>query len=291
MKNCLICESVNLKDIYNGKIRSGSAGKFSKDNYKVFKCLDCNVKFLDKFLNPDFYISSEYRDSYNDSSKVETYHQIHDENETEKINKISLDILRNKKVADFGAGGGTFLNVVSSVAKGTYAIEPSTFFHHELGLKHKVFSYGSELLNSGVKVDIATSFDVLEHVENPKVYLEEINSSLVKGGTMYLMTPNYNEILNDFSIKEFDEFNFRTAHYYYFCEKSIENLLISAGFSDFKIGFHHKYDISNLIFWLKDKKPTGKNKYDLFDYQFNSFYKNYLINKGKTSHLWIKAIK
>ena len=291
MKNCLICASLNLEEIYYGKIRSGSAGKFSTEDYQVLRCLDCNVKFLDKFLNHEFYISSEYRDSYNDSSKVEMYHQIHDKNETEKINKISLDRLRNKKVADFGSGGGTFLNVAHSVAKATYAIEPTTFFHHELSLKHKVFSYGSELLNSGIKVDIATSFDVLEHVENPKEYLKEIYSSLVKGGSMYLMTPNYNEILNDFSIKEFDEFNFRTAHYYYFCEKSIESILISAGFSNFKIGFHHKYDISNLLFWLKDKKPTGENKSDLFDLEMNSIYKNYLIRKGKASHLWIKAQK
>ena len=291
MKNCFICESVNLEEIYTGKIRSGSVGNFSTDDYQVLRCLDCNVKFLDKFLKHDFYTSSEYRESYNDSSNVNTYHKLHDESENDKVYKIGIDNLRNKKVADFGTGGGTFLDVASAVAKKTFAIEPASFFHSNLKLKHKVFSYGSELVNSGEKIDIATSFDVLEHVENPLEFLKEIYSSLAKDGVMYLMTPNSNEILNDIPIEEFKKFNYRTAHYYYFCESSIERLLKLAGFKNFKVSFHHKYDISNLIYWLKDRRPTGQNKYDLFDNDFNSSYKNYLINKGKASHLWIKASK
>jgi len=291
VKKCFICDCKELLVVFNGKIRSGAFGRMTTEDYKVFECLGCGVKFLDKFLNQDFYTSIEYRENYNDSSSVDTYHQIHDNGETDKVYKIGLDNFRNKKVADFGTGGGTFLDVVSAVAKKTFAIEPAGFFHSDLKVKHKVFSYGSELVHSGETIDIATSFDVLEHVESPLDFLKEINSSLIDGGVMYLMTPNFNEILNDFGLEEFEKFNYRTAHYYYFCEKSIGNLLKLAGFKNFKISFHHKYDASNLLYWLKDGKPTGKNKYNFFDSDFNSYYKNYLISKGKASHLWIRAEK
>jgi hypothetical protein len=44
------------------------------------------------------------------------------------------------------------------------------------------------------------------------------------------MTPNYDDILNDAAKDEFDKFNYRTAHYYYFCKESIANILELVGF-------------------------------------------------------------
>lgn len=288
---CLICQSNELAISYSGKIRSGSFGNMSESNYDVLNCSSCNVKFLNKFLDQDFYTSVDYRNAYNDSSSVDSYHEIHDRIETDKISRIGLENFRNKIVADFGTGGGTFLDVVNAVAKKTIAVEPATFFHKNLMTRHKVFSYGHELVKSQDSLDLATSFDVIEHVEDPINFLKDIYLSLNDNGVLYLMTPNSNEILNDFSMEEFSNFNYRTAHYFYFCEKSIGKLLDLAGFSEYKISFHHKYDISNLIFWLKDKTPTGVSKYDLFDEDFNSYYEKFLIKTGKASHLWIEAKK
>lgn len=291
MENCPVCNNNELNTIYTGKIRNGSFGKMTDSNHLVFQCTNCQVRFLGEFMDPSFYISSDYRESYNNSSSVSVYHQLHDNNDNEKICKIGLQNLRGKSIVDFGAAAGTFLDVTSSVAKRTYAVEPASFFHESLSLKHTVYSYGADFVSSHERADIATSFDVLEHVENPLEFLQDIYSSLNSGGTMYLMTPNYDDILNDVSKDNFQIFNYRTVHYYYFCKTSIENILKLAGFNNFKVDFHHKYDISNMLFWMKDGKPTGKNKYDFFDDDFNSFYRNYLIKNGKASHLWITAVK
>jgi len=289
--NCKICGNKEVTTIYDGRVRSGSFGNMTKDNYKVYECEKCSSRFLNKFLDPDFYVTDEYRNSYNSSSSVEKFHNLHDTNDNEKVCKIGLVALRNKSIADFGTAAGTFLDVVSSVSNQTYAIEPASFFHKQLKQKHEVYCYGSDFYKSGKKVDIATSFDVLEHIENPVDFLKDIYNSLEINGKLYLMTPNFDDILNDIAKEEFDKFNYRTAHYYYFCKNSMKYILELAGFKNFQITYHHKQDISNMIYWLKENKPTGKNKYSFFDGDFNDMYSNYLVKHGKASHLWIEATK
>ena len=46
---------------------------------------------------------------------------------------------RNKTVADFGAGGGAFLNALQGFADKTIAIEPTQIWHEQMSKKHQVF--------------------------------------------------------------------------------------------------------------------------------------------------------
>ena len=50
-------------------------------------------------------------------------------------------------------------------------------------------------------------------------------------------------------------------------------------------------DISNLIFWLKNGEPAGKNKNKLFDDEANKYFCSYVEKIGKSSHLWIEVEK
>lgn len=291
MINCKICDSSSTIEIFSGKIRSGSFGNMTDDIYTVLKCNDCNTIFLDKFVNLDYYESEEYRENYNDIASVKQYQSLQDDLENEKVYRIGLHNCRDKIIADFGSGAGSFLDAVYGYASLTIAIEPSKHFHNYLSNKHKVYSYGRELLKDNQFIDIATSFDVIEHVEQPIKYLREIYESLKIDGELFLMTPNYEDILNVFIKEDFDTFNYRTAHLYYFEKKSINYILEKVGFKNIEISYLHKQDISNLIFWLRDKKPTGKNKTDIFDRHFNVIYKEYIEQKGLSSHLWIRAKK
>ncbi len=40
--------------------------------------------------------------------------------------------------------------------------------------------------------DIVTSFEVLEHLNNPQEEIKKFNNILRKGGMLYLTTPNFN---------------------------------------------------------------------------------------------------
>ena len=177
------------------------------------------------------------------------------------------------------------------MAARTIAIEPSNFFHQHLSKRHTVFSYGSELVKSGTKIDIATSFDVVEHVPDPVSYLKDIYTALNPEGSFYLMTPNYREILRDLIPHEFDMFDYRTAHLFYFNAESIKFTLEKAGFDNIEVSYHHKRDLSNLLLWMRDMKPTGDAKYNFFDEEMNIMFKKYLEKHGKASHLFIRASK
>ena len=289
--NCPVCKNENHQKIYTGKIRNGSYGKYTTEEHDIFQCSSCETVFLDRNINGDFYESEAYREAYNDEASIEQYQLLHDALETDKLALIGIHNFRDKIVADFGSGGGSFLDACNGIAAQTIAIEPSNFFHQHLSQKHKVFSYGSDLVKSGTKIDIATSFDVVEHVPDPLAYLEDIYKTLKSECVFYLMTPNFDEVLRDLIPEEFQQFDYRTAHLFYFNARSITFALKKAGFTDIEVGYHHKRDISNLLLWLRDKKPTGDGKYTFFDEEMNFFYKKYLEKHGKASHLFIKSTR
>ena len=43
--------------------------------------------------------------------------------------------------------------------------------------------------------DVITSFEVIEHINNPNQELESISSLLRKGGLFYITTPNFNSLM------------------------------------------------------------------------------------------------
>ena len=288
---CGICRNNELNTIFNGNIRDGSYGKLSSSSYKVFQCSKCKVRFLDKFVPPEAYESGEYRKDYCGSNLLEIYRKNHDELWNNKLHRIGIHNCRGKSIADFGAGGGAFLDALQGVAKETIAIEPTQHWQESLSKKHRVFSYGKELVKTGIKINIGVSFDVIEHVPDPEIYLKEIHNSLYEEGKLFLMTPNSKEILFDLAKECFEPFYFRTAHSYYFCEDSMKSLLKQVGFKSFKICYYHEMDISNLIFWLRSGEPTGKKKNSLFNEEANKFFCAYLEKTGKASHLWVEAEK
>ena len=290
-KACSVCGIDGLKTIFKGKIRDGSYGNLTSSDYKVFQCCNCKVRFLDKFSNKEMYESDDYREQYCDSIELEDFWTAHDELCRNKLHRVGIHNCRNKIVADYGAGGGSFLDTLQGFARETIAIEPTKNWHEEISKKHQVFSYSRELIETGIKVDIGISFDVIEHVSDPESYLKEIKGSLAEKGKLFLITPNFHEILFDLVKEKFEPFNYRTAHSYYFCEDSMRFLFERVGFKKLEVGFYHEMDISNLIHWLKDGKPTGKNKNKMFDDDANRHFCSYLEKIGKSSHLWVEAQK
>jgi 2-polyprenyl-3-methyl-5-hydroxy-6-metoxy-1,4-benzoquinol methylase len=142
---------------------------------------------------------------------------LRDQEQAEKLGILGADGWRDKIVADIGCGGGSFLDFLSGVARETVAIEPCLSYRHNLSQKHKYFPGCSEaLLEYAGKVDVAVSFTVIEHIENPRQFLREIRQVIKPGGFLLLSTPNYNDWLIDFLSGFYDRFFYRSAHTWYF---------------------------------------------------------------------------
>ena len=287
---CNLCGGLGCIPVFEGRIRAGSFGKMSDHPYSVMECAQCGVQYLEPFPNvgQEFYESGQYRQAYNNTTDVNKYLSGHDDDQILKVARIGVSNLREKVIGDFGCGGGSFLGLVRGVAKQTIAVEPFEHYHSWLKERgHKVFRWGKEV-PEGI-LDIAVSFDTIEHIEDPVNFLKEIYSSLKPGGVAHIITPNRNEILMQLHAERYRSFYYRTAHLWYFENKSLTWAVDRAGFLDVEVTYYHRYDLSNIFCWLRDDKPTGFNKIGLFDDRINHQWTDYLEEKCLADNLWITA--
>ena len=214
---CISCKESELFKVYEGPIRSGSFGKISEDSYSVLECIECNLKFLD----PSLRLITDWTNTVCPtmiSCQEHDYLKMHDHEQNERLHRIGVENFRGKTVLDFGCGGGSFLDCIKGLATKTIAVEPYSGFHAGLKARgHEVFSSATEAMaDYSNRIDILISFGVIEHTENPLVYLEQAKSFLSESGKLFLETDNSDDFLMQLDLPEFKMFFYRTAHYWYF---------------------------------------------------------------------------
>jgi len=283
LTKCNLCEDVRVSLIYDGPIRSGTHGKYTSELHRVVKCEGCGLVRLEK--NPvgmAFYQSNEYRLTYNDTDEVAEYEEVHDIEQPSRLEYHGVESFRNKVVLDHGCGGGAFLDLVSGVASTTIGVEPFSGYHKALQKKgHLVYSNVSEALTDFEgSVDTVVSFGVLEHVEDPQLYLRDSFRVLTKGGQLLLETDNLNDILLKIESTTFESFFYRTAHLWYFDSNTLNLAVKNAGFQDVKITHRHNFDLSNALLWGSTGKPTGNRKLEMITSEVNSVWKAFLELHG-----------
>ena len=106
---------------------------------------------------------------------------------------------------------------------------------------------------------------------------------------MLLVTPNLDDILNKLIFRDFGRYFFRTAHLFYFNKKSIETLLTQIGLHDISVDFIHKYDLDNMISWLRNRQ-LGEDEPTIFETtSMNTLYVEAVEKQGLSSHLLIRC--
>jgi len=138
-----------------------------------------------------------------------------------------------------------------------------------------------------MKFDKIFLFHVLEHIYNPIEYLKELKEKLNQYGKIFIEIPNNNDILlKGYQIQEFRDFYYQSAHLWYFNRSSLEFIFEQLNLK-YNIYNIQRYDLSNHIKWLKDKKPGGQGFYDnLFSNEIKNNYKKFLIENDKSDTLF-----
>jgi len=93
------------------------------------------------------------------------------------------------------------------------------------------------------------------------------------------------------NIPEFEQFFYRTAHFWYFERNSLRRIMEIAGFNNISEGFRHGYDLSNAFMWMKDRVPTGTDKVKNISSFCNDTWKRFLEESGKAELLHFSAVK
>ena len=286
---CKICGGHDFTVAYEGKIREGAFGDMTDLPYKMYKCIECDTVFHDFDIehSVEYYQSEEYRDSVDGSAGSECYHEMHDAEVLPKLEYTGTKIFRNAIVADIGCGGGSFLDYVAGVAKEVVAIEPSAEFRKDLGKRgYRTYAYASEALNDYEgKIDVLTSFDVIEHVNDPVSFTKDVYRLMKTGSYGFVGTPTDMPVYRNVLGKTYEEFLYCYQHPWILSKKSLMLCCEKAGFKDIRIEFKQAYGLSNLISWLQYGSPKGHTSHDFITEALDQIYRREVERQGKSDFM------
>ena len=287
---CKVCGSEHTRVIYNGEVRAGGVGVWTEKT-PVYQCDDCNVIWHENLYDDikRFYEGTEYREQVNGSSDADCFYALHDGESADKFRYTGTKIFRGKVVADVGCGAGAWLDFVKGTAKESIGIEPSQVFRaliQRKGITAFPYAEDAKAVYRG-KVDVVTSFDVIEHVENPDAFLGDIYELLAPGGEAIVGTPTDTPVMRNLLGEIYEKMILFTAqHLWVFSPRNMEIMAERAGFSDIKFKCFQTYDLTNLLAWLQYKKPLSiggnfgtpqkKVNYDFVTNTLNAVYKSEL---------------
>lgn len=293
-QTCRVCNSDSGEVIYDGPIRSGGIGSPPVDGFRILRCTACGFVFLDPIpadLN-EFYETEEYRLRFFDQTDVASLQAKYDHEQNARIGRIGVQTLRNRVVADFGAGAGLFLDAVQGIAKRTLAVEPSKQYREYFASRgHIHYGYVKDLIEANEKVEIAVSFDAIEHILDLKEFANQICRALVDDGVLFLSMPNHRDLVREVFPGAFEPFFYQVSHLNYFNDDSARLLLNMAGFGQVAVGYLHKYTIDNLLQWAGRGEPGLLDSGTAFDVHFHDIYRTEIERLGLASHLFIVASK
>ena len=217
-KKCLICNSSNLKDLKE------------YEKFHLCKCNSCGFVFAKKIPTPielEKYYDGYGRNDYLSPITIKMYNEILDKFEKNR---------KTNNILDVGCGIGYFLEEAKKRNWNVYgteytdkAVEICTAKGINI-VKGKLNPENYE----NIEFDIITSFEVLEHINNPIEELNNFNKLLRKGGIVYLTTPNFNSLLRyrlkaDYGVICYPE------HLCYYTPKTLKKVFEVTGFKTKKI--------------------------------------------------------
>jgi 2-polyprenyl-3-methyl-5-hydroxy-6-metoxy-1,4-benzoquinol methylase len=285
--NCKLCESTDVEVIYNDYIRDGAVGRLTHKKYKMYQCNCCNTIWHDIECISEYYQSEKYRQELENNTNIAEYYKLHDKEVLEKLQYTGTEIFRDSIVADIGCGGGSFLDFISGTASKILAIEPSAVYRKEMEKKgYRTYCYAEDAKSEfASKVDVVTSFDVIEHVNDPYEFMRDIYELLGKGGKGIIGTPSDAPIMRKMLGKDYEQFLFSYQHPWILSEKSFENICKKAGFSQVKVVQKQRYGLANTMGWFLNRKPMSHISYEFITDTINDTYKREIEEKGMADYL------
>ena len=177
-KTCLICKSPRLKILEQ-----------YSDSF-LCKCQSCSFVFSE-LIPSEQELKEHYekygRNDYLSPITIKRYHELLDDFDSFR---------KTNKILDVGCGIGYFLEEAKNrgwEVFGTEFTDEAVKICSSKGINMKQGILDPS--NYNFEFDIITSFEVLEHINNPTVEINKFYDLLREGGLVYITTPNFNSLL------------------------------------------------------------------------------------------------
>ena len=167
------------------------------------------------------------REDYLSPITVKRYNELLDEFEVYR---------ETGKLLDVGCGIGYFLDEAKKRGwdvHGTEYTDKAIAICKAKGINMKQGKLDPALYKEGM-FDIVTSFEVIEHINNPQEEVQNIRTLLRSGGLFYVTTPNFNAIERYLLKEKYNVIQY-PEHLSYYTKKTLHYLLSHNGFRKKKL--------------------------------------------------------
>ena len=176
---CKICTSSNTHKC------------FEKDRVCYYRCADCTFVFSEPTTNANFQTKLE---DYEEAYIGYLQDSVEDPNNFASLVAwmSQFRTIEGVRVLDIGCGSGKFVRYLRHRAIEAYGVEPShVLYEHFLSEDDIFFNLtvdGFRIKFPHDKFDIVTAFDVIEHVDEPVPFVENISQMLKPQGLCFVST-------------------------------------------------------------------------------------------------------
>ena len=205
---------------------------FERDGFRVVKCLDCDLVYL----NPRLTLEALTK-LYNEGEiSPEKYYEMNIPQDTSNFKKRLQLIMKHHptpgKMLDIGCNIGTLMHVAQEKGWETTGVEFNTkaaaFGREKFGLEIIDKDFMETKLPED-HFDVVSMNDVIEHVIDPIMTLEEVNRIMKRGGLLFMTTPNIGALMAKISGKKWLHIK-PNEHLTYFTPQTIKKLVEKTGF-------------------------------------------------------------
>lgn len=207
--------------------------KYFPPYYSYYECRNCGVLFL--YPKPEEHEIKKYYQKnfeYTAGRSEENRIRLRSRKILKKLNELHPS---GRSILDIGSGYGYFLDEARKSGLNTIGIEPSKALHVSSKKYLDGFVFHTDLIEfvetQKRKFDFITLIHVIEHVTDPKLFIETASKLLNKNGILYIETPN---IKSHLASIEKEHYTFLTPpdHIWLF---SPESLSMICSIPDFRI--------------------------------------------------------